>query len=181
MVLFCLFDYLGDIMNNLKLDQIRYGQRKMPLFQKYYRKYQHGGLLKYLYRLLFVLYRNSKCIDMSIDSEIGPGLYVGHPSGITINPKAVIGRNCNIHKGITIGQENRGIRKGVPTIGNNVWIGINATIVGKIHVGNDVLIAANSFVNVDVPDHSIVFGNPCIIKRCEYATEAYINNAIPDS
>lgn len=167
-------------MNSFKLDQMRYVKVKMPRFQKYFRKYQNGGILRLLYKVLFVLDRNSKCIDMSIDTDIGPGLYIGHPSGITINPKAVIGCNCNIHKGVTIGQENRGIRKGVPIIGNNVWIGINATIVGNVRIGNDVLIASNSFVNVDVPDHSIVLGNPCVIKRCEYATEGYINNTVPD-
>ena len=56
-------------------------------------------------------------------------MYVGHPYGITINPQAVIGENRNIHKGVTIGQENRGKRKGTPVIGDEVWIGINATIV----------------------------------------------------
>ena len=108
--------------------------------------------------------------------NIGAGLYLGHAYCITINEKAVLGENCNIHKGVTIGQENRGARKGVPTIGNKVWIGINATIVGKITIGDDVLIAPNSYVNRDIPSHSIVFGNPCIIKYRENATENYINN-----
>lgn len=79
---------------------------------------------------------------------------------------------------MTIGQENRGIRKGVPVIGNEVWIGINATIVGKITIGDDVLIAPNSYVNCDIPSHSVVFGNPCVIKYREKATEGYINNRV---
>lgn len=84
----------------------------------------------------------------------------------------------NFHKGVTIGAENRGKRKGTPVIGNNVWIGINATIVGKITIGNDVLIAPNTLVNFDVPDHSIVVGCPGIIKSVPNATEGYINNAV---
>lgn len=60
-------------------------------------------------------------------------------------------------------------------IGDEVWIGVNATIVGHVHIGNDVLIAPNAYVNCDIPDHSIVFGNPCIIKYREHATEGYIN------
>ena len=68
------------------------------------------------------------------------------------------------------------MRKGTPTIGNKVWIGINSTIVGKITIGDDVLIAPNSYVNRDIPSHSIVFGNPCIVKYRENATENYINN-----
>lgn len=111
-------------------------------------------------------------------AEIGPGLYIGHPYGITVNPNAKIGKNCNIHKGVTIGQENRGKRKGAPTIGDCVWIGVNSTIVGKITIGDDVLIAPNTYVNCDVPSHSIVFGNPCVIKSNAHATEGYINNPI---
>ena len=79
---------------------------------------------------------------------------------------------------MVIGQANRGLRKGVPVIGDKVWIGINSAIVGNITIGDDVLIAPCSFVNVDVPSHSVVFGNPCIIKQRDNATEAYINNPI---
>lgn len=116
--------------------------------------------------------------EISTGVKIGDGLYIGHPYGITINPSAVLGKNVNIHKGVTIGQENRGKRKGTPTIGDSVWIGINSTIIGKINIGNDVLIAPNTYVNCDIPSHSVVFGNPCIIKSKENATEDYINNKI---
>lgn len=117
-------------------------------------------------------------VEISSAVTIGEGLYIGHPYGITINPNAIIGKNCNIHKGVTIGQENRGERKGAPVIGDSVWIGVNSTIVGKIMIGDDVLIAPNTYVNKDIPSHSIVFGNPCIIKSKENATENYINNKI---
>jgi serine O-acetyltransferase len=117
-------------------------------------------------------------VEISPTVKIGEGLYIGHPYGITINPKAVLGKNINIHKGVTIGQENRGRRKGVPVIGNSVWIGVNSTIVGNITIGDDVLIAPNSYVNRDVPSHSVVFGNPCIIRHQENATEDYVNNKI---
>lgn len=89
-----------------------------------------------------------------------------------------LGRNVNIHKGVTIGQENRGKRKGAPVISDEVWIGVNSTIVGGIKIGRDVLIAPNTYVNCDIPDHSIVFGNPCIIKHRENATEGYINRKV---
>lgn len=56
----------------------------------------------------------------------------------------------------------------MPTIGNEVWIGVNATIVGKVSIRDDVLIAPNAFVNCDIPYHSVDFGNPCIIKHERY-------------
>lgn len=89
-----------------------------------------------------------------------------------------MGKNSNIHRGIFIGQTNREGRQGTPVIGNEVWIGINAAIVGNVIIGDDVLIAPNSYVNCDVPSHSIVFGNPCIIKHRENATEGYINRKV---
>ena len=117
-------------------------------------------------------------LEISNGNNIGEGLYLGHAFNITINPAAKIGSNVNIHKGVTIGQENRGRRKGAPTIGNSVWIGVNSTIVGGIVVGDDVLIAPNSYVNVDVPNHSIVLGNPCKIISRENATEGYVNRKV---
>lgn len=117
-------------------------------------------------------------VEISDSVKIGKGLYIGHPYGITINPKAILGENVNIHKGVTIGQENRGKRKGAPIIGDCVWIGVNSTIVGRITIGDDVLIAPNTYVNCDIPSHSVVFGNPCVIKHRDNATENYINNKV---
>lgn len=84
----------------------------------------------------------------------------------------------NIHKGVTIGQENRGKRKGSPTIGDFVWIGVNSTLVGNINIGNNVLVSPNSFVNFDVPDNSIVIGNPGKIFYNDNATTGYINRSV---
>ncbi len=165
-------------MNRLEMDLIRYKNEKMPRFQYFFRKAQQGGFFRLLYRYLFFKERNRRAILLSVNNNLGGGIYFGHAFGITINPKVVIGNNCNIHKGVTIGQENRGKREGTPVIGNHVWIGINATIVGAIHIGNDVMIAPNSFVNFDVPDHSIVIGNPGIVKHKDGATEGYINHVV---
>lgn len=147
-------------------------------FHRYLRKAQccQNPLMGLLYRFLFDRIKSKHGIEMSFRSKIGKGFYIGHPYNITINKAVEIGENCNIHKGATIGQENRGPRKGAPKIGNSVWIGVNAAIVGNITIGDDVLIAANSYVNCDVPSHSIVYGNPCIIKAKENATESYINH-----
>ena len=68
-----------------------------------------------------------------------------------------------------------GKRGGVPTIGNRCQIGANAIIVGGIQVGNDVLIAPGALVNFDVPDNSIVIGNPGqIITKEQSPTTKYI-------
>ena len=122
--------------------------------------------LKLIYKALFRIWANRRGLEISASQQIGGGLYLGHAYNITINCRAKIGRNCNIHKGVVIGQVNR------------VWIGINSAIVGNVTIGDDVLIAPNSYVNVDVPSHSVVFGNPCIIKHRDWATEGYVNNIV---
>ncbi|WP_267405634.1 MULTISPECIES: serine acetyltransferase [unclassified Chryseobacterium] len=112
------------------------------------------------------------------ETEIGEGLYLGHWGALVINPKAKIGKNCNIAQGVTIGQQNRGKSQGFPTIEDEVWIGTNAVIVGGITIGRNTLIAPNSYVNFDVPADSVVMGNPGKIYPKSNATEGYINNKI---
>ncbi len=167
-------------MNLLQEDYKRYTNKKqMPKWAIYYRKCQgNKGLLRLFYRFLFKKSKEKYCIELPYSVQIGGGIYWGHPFAIAINPHVIIGKNCNIHKGVTIGQENRGSRKGTPVIGDEVWIGVNATIVGNIKIGNNVLIAPNSYVNCDIPPNSIVLGNPCIIKPNEHATTDYINRKI---
>lgn len=154
--------------------------RYLKKFLFLYRKAQttKNPILKLYFHIRYKMVREKRGIEISDEVKIGKGLFIGHPWNITVNNKAVIGENCNIHKGVLIGRENRGKREGAPVIGNCVWIGINSVIVGKVHIGNDVLIAPNSYVNCDVPDHSVVFGNPCIIKHRDNATEGYINNQV---
>lgn len=135
-----------------------------------------SGLTLHFFHIIFFILKNMRGIGISSQTTIGSGLYIGHPWGININHNAIIGKNINIHKGVTIGQENRGKRKGAPVIGNEVWIGINATVVGNITIGDDVLIAPNSFVNFDIPSHSVVIGNKIIPKK--NATQGYIDNKV---
>lgn len=95
-------------------------------------------------------------IELPRDAKIGPGLYIGHFGGITISSGAVIGRNCNISQGITIGFSG----KGVPTIGDNVYIAPGARVFGKIAIGNNVKIGANTVVHKDIPDNANVVLDP---------------------
>lgn len=162
--------------NFLNQDRQRYEDGKIPLFQVAWRKAQASSFYptKLFWLVMLRFFRRLRMVELPASLHAGGGLLFGHSYCITINPEAKIGSHVNIHKGVTIGIENRGKRKGVPTIGNRVWIGVNATIVGGVKIGNDVLIAPNSFVNCDVPDHSVVMGNPCIIKHRDNATEGYL-------
>lgn len=166
---------------SFKLDKLRYSppfDHSLHFLFCFRHANSKNPIIAIFSRFGLAFFRNMYGLEIPRKCIIGDGFYLGHPYNITINPKAIIGKNCNIHRGVVIGQENRGSRIGAPIIGDNVWIGINSAIVGKITIGNDVLIAPNSYVNCDIPSNSIVYGNPCIIKHREHATEGYINRII---
>ena len=113
-------------------------------------------------------------IWIPVDINCGKGLIIAHWGRIIINPRTTIGDNFSISSGAVVGRDIRGRRRGVPVFGDNVVIKTNAAVIGNVHIGSDVLIAPNTYVNFDVPDHSIVVGNPGVIYPRENATEGYI-------
>lgn len=92
-------------------------------------------------------------------ASIGEGLYIGHVGGVIISPKAVIGTNCDISHRVTIGGAAMG-RDGAPVLGDNIYIGTGATVVGKIRIGSGAKIAANTLVIDDVPAGATMMGVP---------------------
>lgn len=126
----------------------------------------------YFFRRYFYKYG----FQIPLATEIGRGFQILHFGNIVFNPTCTIGINCTVAQGVLIGQSNRG----VPRIGNQVWIGANAILVGNIVVGSNVLIAPGAYVNVNVPDNSLVIGNPCTIyPKTTSIIDGYIVNRVP--
>lgn len=122
-----------------------------------------GGLWKLVHVAARLMHRRLRLrlgISIPYTTRIGAGLYIGHFGGIVVSQAARIGRNCNISQGVTIGQLNRGARKGVPVIGEGVYIGPGAVILGAIHVGNGSAIGANAVVTRDLCDNAVAAGVP---------------------
>ena len=154
--------------SDIKLLQIRY--------LWYYRKAQasRGSIWGkwYIRRLINISEKTG--IMLYENMNIPKGLIIGHPGPVIINGKATFEGNLFLTHGVTIGRDIRGKRAGVPHFGKNVCIRCNSTVVGGINIGDDVLIAPNTFVNFDVPPHSIVIGNPATIHHRDNATEGHI-------
>ncbi len=102
-------------------------------------------------------------ISIPASVKIGHSFYIGHFGGIIINSDAVIGNDCNISQGVTIGVSGLGDKRGVPIIGNNVYIGANCVVAGKIVIEDNVLIGACSLVNTDVKSNCTILGVPAYI------------------
>ena len=102
-------------------------------------------------------------ICLPATAKIGPGLRIPHAGTIVLHARTVIGSDCCLTHGVTIGISGSGERRGVPSLGDRVYVGANASIVGPIRIGNDVVVGANSLVNRDVPDHCTVLGVPASV------------------
>jgi serine O-acetyltransferase len=101
-------------------------------------------------------------IGIPRDAEIGGGLYL--PSfGATIIGRGSIGENCTIEQNVTLGIAGRGAERGLPTIGNRVFIGACSMIVGKVTIGDDACILPGSMVTRSVPPRAVVMGYPARI------------------
>jgi serine O-acetyltransferase len=99
-------------------------------------------------------------ISIGADARIGRRLCIEHHGGIVIHGASVIGDDCLIRHGVTIGNAGRADPLGAPTIGNRVEIGAGAKILGRITLGDDVIVGANAVVTHDVPSGAVVGGVP---------------------
>lgn len=172
-----LYRYYGDKGESFLRRLIRPTELKyIALFRK--TEACHFKPMKMFLVLMLKLMSDRTRIQIPARTKIGEGFYIGHTGRVIINPEAVLGRNMNVSTGVVIGAENRGKRAGAPVFEGDCWIGANAVIVGNVHIGRDVMIAPLAFVNFDVPDHSIVVGNPAKIISRENATEGYIDNRV---
>jgi serine O-acetyltransferase len=115
--------------------------------------------MKIIYPVVYKFFEAVLQMRLDPSAEIGEGLYIGHSGGVHIHPDVVIGKNCNLTHHVTIGTSAMG-RQGVPRLGDNVYVGTGATIIGKIKVGNDAKIAANTLVMSNVPAGATVIGVP---------------------
>ena len=175
-----LLRYTGETASGKFLVSLLIPGFRYTFFLRKSHQFKKRSLFGLIYRFFLHLDAHIYGFQIPPSTQIGKGLYIGHWGTIVINAKTIIGDFCNLSPGVTIGQTNRGKHKGTPTIGNKVWIGTNAVIVGNIFIGDNVMIAPNAFVNASVPSNSLVVGNPATVLPRENATEGYINYTTND-
>lgn len=112
--------------------------------------------LKVIYYLLKVPTELLLGIHISLDSNIGPGLYIGHFGGIFLVGDA--GRNLSVGQGVTIGYKGAGKSRGLPVLGDDVYVGVGAKIIGDIRIGDGAVIGANTVVTKNIPPRTRVVG-----------------------
>ncbi len=95
-------------------------------------------------------------VDISASADIGPGLRISHGVGIVVGGHARIGAGAVLLHGVTLGSPSERRVAQMPTLGDNVFVSVGATLIGDITVGDDVVIGPGAVVAEDVPSHSKV-------------------------
>ena len=99
-------------------------------------------------------------VEIHPAAQIGEGLFIDHGMGVVIGETAVIGDDCHLAQGVTLGGTSTRREKRHPTLGNHVLVGAGAIVMGNIEVGDHVRIGAGSVVLTNVPSFATVVGNP---------------------
>jgi serine O-acetyltransferase len=132
-------------------------------------------------RILSQLARFFTGIEIHPGAKIGKGLFIDHGHGVVIGETAVIGDNCLIYQGATLGGTGKHKGKRHPTLGSNVLVGAGAKVLGPIKIGSGSKIAANAVVLTDVPPDCTAVGAPARIARRNGAkVDELDHNHIPD-
>lgn len=151
-------DGISEIINLLYLLSARAAFRSI-----YYYRIKKGNLLAKIFTyFLKIIYKDAPTLSIYCNN-CGPGLFISYGFGTIINAHS-IGKNCWIHQQVTIGVDIHD-KQGNPKIGNNVRITAGAKIIGKITIGDNVIVGANAVVVKDVPKNCVVAGVPARIIR----------------
>lgn len=121
--------------------------------------------LKFIARLISQVARFFTGIEIHPGATIGKGLLIDHGMGVVIGETAVIGDDCTIYQGVTLGGTGKETGKRHPTLGNNVMVGSGAKVLGPFTVGDNSKIAAGAVVLSTVPPDSTCVGVPARIVK----------------
>ena len=113
--------------------------------------YQHKWFT--IARIISQRARHKTGIEIHPGAQIGKGLFIDHGMGVVIGETTVIGDNCLLYQGVTLGGTGKDKGKRHPTLGDNVMVGAGAKVLGPINIGNNVKVAANAVVLKDIPDN----------------------------
>jgi len=124
----------------------------------------------FLARLISQFARSLTGIEIHPGAQIGKGVFIDHGMGVVIGETSIIGDDVHIYHNVTLGGTGKEKGPRHPIIGNNVMIGTGATVLGRVHVGDNAKIGANTVVLKDVPEGATVVGEIARIVNCQAST-----------
>jgi len=139
------------------------GFKAVHAYRKAHWFYKHN--MKFIARYLSQRARHKTGIEIHPGAQIGKGLFIDHGMGVVIGETTVIGDNCTLYQGVTLGGTGKDHGKRHPTLGNNVMVGSGAKVLGPFRVGDNARVAAGAVVLDEVPDNATAVGVPARIVR----------------
>jgi serine O-acetyltransferase len=139
------------------------GFKAVRAYRKAHWFYQRN--MKFIARFLSQRARHKTGIEIHPAAEIGKGLFIDHGMGVVIGETTVIGDNCTLYQGVTLGGTGKDQGKRHPTLGDNVMIGAGAKVLGPFRVDDNARVAAGAVVLDEVPDNATAVGVPARIVR----------------
>lgn len=125
--------------------------------------YQRGHF--FLARWISQRGRHKTGIEIHPGATIGRGLFIDHGSGVVIGETTIIGDDCTLYQGVTLGGTGKETGKRHPTLGNGVMVGSGAKVLGPFTVGDNSKIASNAVVLTEIPPNSTAVGVPARVVR----------------
>ena len=122
-----------------------------------------AAVLWALYRLAELLLGVLTSISIDVDAQIAPGFYVGHFVSLRIGPGVRIGKNCSVGQMCTIEGTGPHPAMNAPVLGERVYLGCGARVIGPLRIADGAAICANSVVASDVPENGVVLGIPAMV------------------
>lgn len=135
----------------------------------------------FLPRLISQFSRFITGIEIHPGATIGKNFFIDHGMGVVIGETAIIGDNCLVYQGVTLGGTGKETGKRHPTIGNNVTLGAGAILLGKITIGDNSNVGAGSVVIKSAKENSTLVGVPArVVKEKNFVQGKLMHNKIPD-
>lgn len=139
------------------------GYKAVRSHRKAYWCYHHG--LKFLARFISQRCVRRTGIEIHPAATIGRRLFIDHGTGVVIGETTIIGDDCTLYQGVTLGGTGKDTGKRHPTLGNHVMVGAGAKVLGPITIGDNVRIAAGAVVLSEIPSDSTAVGVPARVVR----------------
>jgi serine O-acetyltransferase len=131
------------------------------------------GRVPLLHKPIEAIFRTTFNCHFPLSLKYGVNLKLGYSGlGVVIHERVEIGDNCTISQHVTLGGTSK--KRGVPRLGNNVYIGAGAKVLGPVNIGSFSVIGANAVVVSDIPDNSLAVGVPAKVIRTNVSSTDYV-------
>lgn len=160
----CVKDRDPAARSNIEIMLLYPGYKAVRMYRRAHFFYKHN--MFFLARAISQSCVKKTNIEIHPGARIGRRFFIDHGTGVVIGETAIIGDDCTIYQGVTLGGTGKDHGKRHPTLGNNVLVGAGAKVLGPFKIGDNSNVAAGSVVLSEIPDNATAVGSPArVVKR----------------